>query len=461
MRRSYYLLLLCSLLSSARAQSLFQQTHSHPDERLRRSVVRVWWNRNEEFRFAVNGEFIQNLVPRFFATYETDAWVYDTSGHVVAYLGPAGSWMDRGSAELVVQTTDGQSLAARLVGVDEAHGIAVVQTEVTALRPTPVQFKIQWKPHSEFYIASLDGGLNFYNCSLLSAEKQAGLEEYKLHFRKLRIGRPGNLVFTREGQFAGFLTTMARKLIPMKSFLVNLISVDQIIPSVQKIIRTRANIKSGWLGVYLKDQPEPRTGAASSEVIVSDVVQGGPADKAGIAGNDRILKVNDVAAEDLSQVVRIIQKTPAGSIVKVDVARGDRIVQLRPKVGTRPESEEQATYVVELTRPEPNALRVRRAEEESLMRRLNAKFVGMYISDASQPANAPGLVITDVVDNTPAAQAGLHKGDIIYRINGISVRNIDQYVTVLATLMKSGTPPTLAIDFLRNQKEIQKTILLK
>ncbi len=466
MRRLFLLLLASCLLGAADAQSLLiPDTRSNLDELLQRSVVRVWWSQNligggEEFRFAVNGALIQNVAPRLLASYETDAWVYDAAGHVVAYLGPAGSWFDRGIPQLLVQTTDGQSMTARLVGIDEAQGIAVVQTEPSALRPTPVQFKIQWKPRSEFYIASLDGGFNLSNCTVLNAEKQAGLEEYKLHFKKLRIGRPGNLVFTHEGQFAGFLTTVARRLSPMRTFFVNLLPVDQIIPSVQRIIRTRSNIKGGWLGVYLKDQPHQAQIVSAGEVTVTDVVPGGPADQAGIMENDRIVKVNDVTTEDLSQVVRMIQKSPAGSTVKMEIARGDKILQVRPKVANREAYEEQATYLIEVPPQEYNAIRVRRADE-SLMKRYDALFVGIYISDTLQPAKIQGLVVTDVVVNTPAARAGLRKGDVILQVNGMPVRSMDQYATALAALVNNSTPRAITLRCLRDNKEIQKTISLK
>jgi serine protease Do len=323
-----------------------------------------------------------------------------------------------------------------------------------------VQFKIQWKPRSEFYIASLDAGFNLSNCVVLNAEKQAGLEEYKLHFKKLRIGRPGNLVFTHEGQFAGFLTTVARRLSPMRNFFVNLLPVDQIIPSVQRIIRTRSNIKGGWLGVYLKDQPQQPRLVTAGEVTVTDVVPGGPADKAGIMENDRILKVNDVATEDLSQVVRMIQKSPAGSTVKMELARGDKILQVRSKVGNREAFEGQATYLIEVPPQDYNTIRVRRADE-SLMKRYDALFVGIYISDTLQPAKIQGLIVTDVVGNTPAARAGLLKGDVIVQINGMPVRNMDQYTTALAALVNNPTAHAITLRCLRDKKEIQKTISLK
>ena len=72
------LLLACCLLPTAWGQSLPADAHISPDGSLQRSVVRIWWSRDlvgsgEYFKFAVNGTVIQNIMPRFQATYETDA----------------------------------------------------------------------------------------------------------------------------------------------------------------------------------------------------------------------------------------------------------------------------------------------------------------------------------------------------------------------------------------------------
>ncbi|MBI3940781.1 MAG: PDZ domain-containing protein [Acidobacteria bacterium] len=454
------LLLACCTMTITQAQSLPPGPDSRLVELLQQSIVRVWWSRDlmssgEYFRFALNGAVIENIMPRFQATYETDAWVYDDSAHVAAYLGPAGSWMHRGPLQLLVQTVNGECLPARLVGIDEAEGVAVIQAEATSLRPMPAQWNIHWKPYSRFYVASLDKGLNLIGCRLLNAHKQAGLAEHTLHFKKLRRGRPGSLVFTPEGEFAGFLTTVLKGPARIRDS-VDLMPAEQVAASAQRIIRAGTNIPSGWLGLYLKDPPSPLPPGAAAGVIVRRVVSGGPGEKAGIMENDVILKVNDIAAQSVSHVVRLIQRSPLASALRLEISRGDRTLLLKPTVGMRENAEKQPTYVVEQN--EKRTFRVRRADPLGMMKSRNAIFLGIYTSDQAGSPDSRGLLITDIVDNTPAAQAGLKKGDVILQVNDMTVQNIDQYV---AALMKNLAAPRITFRFRRDQNEILKTLSLR
>ncbi|AYQ28394.1 MULTISPECIES: S1C family serine protease [unclassified Polaromonas] len=66
-----------------------------------------------------------------------------------------------------------------------------------------------------------------------------------------------------------------------------------------------------------------------------------------------------------------------------------------------------------------------------------------------------GVIITGVLQNGPAAQAGLQPGDVITAVNGKSVRNVSQLLTAVAAL-KPGTPAPLTV--LRKDKESEIAI---
>ncbi|MBI2821985.1 MAG: PDZ domain-containing protein [Acidobacteria bacterium] len=463
MRPVCSLLVLSAVLTTASAQTVLHSLDGKIGEVLQRSVVRIWWNRDlmatgEFLRFAVNGTVIPNIAPHFYATYETDAWVYDNSGRVVAYLGPAGTWMRRGSLQLVVQTADGQNLPARLVGIDESQGIAVVQTVPDSLGPVAVRTNMDWKTYSGFYVASLEKGFKLIGCKLLAMEKRPGLGEYRFHFKRLRFGRPGSLVFTHDGAFAGFLTTRLKGVVPTRSSTVNMMPAERVVASVQRIIRAGTDLKSGWLGVYFKHEPDTQKDRTHAGVVVRKVVPGGPADKAGIIKKDVVLKVDGVPAESLFQVVRMIQGAPVGSQLRLDLLREGRILQLQPTIGQREDLEREPTYIVEVPGAEKNAVRIRRADGPETAKGHDIIFLGLYLSDAAALPRTGGVVITDVMENTPAAQAGLRKGDVILEINGAIVRNMDQYMEVLT---KNLSARRILFRCLRDQSEIEKTIALR
>ncbi|MEO6015897.1 MAG: trypsin-like peptidase domain-containing protein [Polaromonas sp.] len=68
-------------------------------------------------------------------------------------------------------------------------------------------------------------------------------------------------------------------------------------------------------------------------------------------------------------------------------------------------------------------------------------------------AKAGGVIITGVLQNGPAAQAGIQPGDVITAVNGKAVGNVSQLLTAVAAL-KPGTPAPLTVLRKDSQTEI-------
>ncbi|MEO7886688.1 MAG: trypsin-like peptidase domain-containing protein, partial [Polaromonas sp.] len=71
-------------------------------------------------------------------------------------------------------------------------------------------------------------------------------------------------------------------------------------------------------------------------------------------------------------------------------------------------------------------------------------------------AKEGGVIITGVLQNGPAAQAGILPGDVITAVNGKGVRNVSQLLTAVAAL-KPGTPAPLTVLRKDKQTEIAVT----
>ncbi len=67
-----------------------------------------------------------------------------------------------------------------------------------------------------------------------------------------------------------------------------------------------------------------------------------------------------------------------------------------------------------------------------------------------------GVIITGVLQNGPAAQAGIQPGDVVTAVNGKAVGNVSQLLTAVAAL-KPGTPAPLTVLRKESQVEIAVT----
>ena len=97
--------------------------------------------------------------------------------------------------------------------------------------------------------------------------------------------------------------------------------MSQLLTSAEKILQAGTDIRTGWLGVFLDD-------ASSKEglgVAIRNVLQDSPAQRAGLAAGDVLLRWNQVPLQHVRQFIRMVQETPAGTRVDLDILRqGER-----------------------------------------------------------------------------------------------------------------------------------------
>ena len=91
-----------------------------------------------------------------------------------------------------------------------------------------------------------------------------------------------------------------------------------------------AEEKKGYAGIQIG------TDANTGKVVIVEVFQDSPAEKAGLKKDDLILKVGDVENPDVKMVVDTIGGTKPGDEITIKVQRGDKEMDVKVKVGERP-----------------------------------------------------------------------------------------------------------------------------
>jgi len=86
----------------------------------------------------------------------------------------------------------------------------------------------------------------------------------------------------------------------------------------------------GYVGLALAFNDE------REEIIINDVLEGGPAKKAGLRKDDVLLELGGAAATDLRGVVDTVRKVTPGSELTVRYRRGDKEAEVKVKVGVLP-----------------------------------------------------------------------------------------------------------------------------
>jgi serine protease DegQ len=112
---------------------------------------------------------------------------------------------------------------------------------------------------------------------------------------------------------------------------------------VMESIVTNGSVTRGWIGVEPQNLskelaeslnlPKDTTG-----VLISGVLDGGPADKAGMKPGDVLTQVNGQAVNDVAALLNRIAQTNPGDEAKVTLLRKGKEMNIRIQVGKRPKS---------------------------------------------------------------------------------------------------------------------------
>ncbi|MCI3203667.1 MULTISPECIES: Do family serine endopeptidase [Pandoraea] len=110
--------------------------------------------------------------------------------------------------------------------------------------------------------------------------------------------------------------------------------------SVLESIITTGGVTRGWVGVepqdITSDIAESFGLQQDSGVIIAGVVQGGPADKAGVQPGDILTKVNDESIRDTTELLNVIAQIKPGAQAKLHVTRKKKELDLTVTIGKRP-----------------------------------------------------------------------------------------------------------------------------
>jgi serine protease Do len=144
--------------------------------------------------------------------------------------------------------------------------------------------------------------------------------------------------------------------------------------------------------------------------MVAGVNEDGPADKAKIHNGDIILRFNGQEVKEMRNLPRIVADTPIGQSVDVVVWRGGKEVTLQAVVGELPD-EEQVAAATPGAKPETG----KSVELSGLGIKL-APITPQTRDQYSLGSDQKGVVITDVAQDSPAAERGVRPGDVIVEV---------------------------------------------
>lgn len=327
-----------------------------------------------------------------------------TNNHVVAE-----------ADKIKVTLEDGRSFDAKLIGRDKATDIAVLQIKADNLTALPMADSDDLRV-GDFVVAIGDpfGLGQTVTAGIVSAlgraTSMAGYQNFIQTDASINPGNSGGALVNLKGQLVGINSEILSR--SGGNIGIGFAIPTDLAHTVMEELIKHGHIEHGHIGIMIQKLTPglaKALGVKTSEgVVVSKVMKGSPADKAGIKTEDVIVSANGHEITSPLQLRNAVGLLEVGQKVKLGVIRDNKKQTITVKVGKKSSASVSAGNTSDLF--------------EALQ--------GASYSALEQPkANGPqhGIVVGHVQPGSPAEQSGLRSGDVIMSVNRHTVSTIEQF----------------------------------
>ncbi|TQV70861.1 DegQ family serine endoprotease [Denitrobaculum tricleocarpae] len=329
-----------------------------------------------------------------------------------------------GADDVSVRLHDGVTLKAEVVGSDEKTDLALLKVD-----PPKDIVAVGWGDSDETRIGDwvvaignpfgLGGTVTAGIVSARQRDINAGpYDDFIQTDAAINRGNSGGPMFNLDGDVIGVNTAIF-------SPSGGSVGIGFAIPStlarnIVSQLREFKEVKRGWLGVHIQTVTDELAEGLrlkdSKGALVASVTEGGPAEEAGILQGDVILKFDGRVVPDMRKLPRMVAETPIGESVDVVVWRRGEEKVVKVDLG-RLQDEPQVAAVPQ--NPTPDDVTGEVSDLGLALGQITPELRQQFELDDK----TNGVVITDVEQDSTAAEKGLRPGDVIVEVDQEEVGN--------------------------------------
>ena len=332
----------------------------------------------------------------------------------------------KGADEIKVMLSDKREFKGKIVGTDQKTDLAVIKIEAENLPVIRLGDSDAIKVGDMVIAVGNPYGLDqTVTSGIVSAKGRAnvGIADYEDFIQTDAAINPGNS--------GGALVNIKGEVVGINTAIVSSsggnVGIGFAIPSnmakaVMDSLRSgKGKVVRGWLGVAIQAiTPElgKQFGTKDEKgALIGEVVEDGPAAKAGILAGDIIVEFDGKEVVDPISLRNSVAVLPPGKTVTMKILREGKELTINVTVSEQPD------------------------QAQSAMGDVDNQLKGVHVQDLTPelrkkmelPIRVMGVVVSDIAEESPA-EGTLMGGDIIMQINRKPIKSIKEYETVVSNI---------------------------
>lgn len=331
-----------------------------------------------------------------------------------------------GADRVIVKLHNEDEHDADVIGTDAKTDLAVLKIKADNLKPAALADSDRARVGDWVIAVGGPFGLeNTVTAGIISATSRnaVGITDYENFIQTDAAINPGNsggpLVNLR-GEVVGINTAIATR--SGSSSGVGFSIPINMAKQVKEDLIADGRVERGWLGGLIQNLTRDLADSFGYDgrdgVLIGDVTEGGPAEKAGLKPGDIVIRFDGKVMKNASHLRNTVAATDPDSEVEVEIFRDGRKKTLKVTIGLL---DDKVVLSGDANRSTSTDLGLSvQTLTPDLSRQLG------YDDDKT------GVVVTEVVPGGLAAQAGLRPRMIIVSVNGQEIADARSFREVLA-----------------------------
>ena len=334
-----------------------------------------------------------------------------------------------GAQEITVTMSDKREFKARVIGRDSKTDLAVIRLEAKGRFQAAKLGDSEALRVGDWVLAAGNpfGLTNTVTSGIVSAKGRiigAGpYDDFIQTDAPINPGNSGGPLFDMRGEVVGIATAI----IPNGQGIGFAIPINTAKTLLPELV-SKGSVTRGYLGVNIQNITDDLAASlnlkSTKGALVSEVMQGSPAEKAGVKRGDVIIACDGKEIADSHELAAFVAGLPVGKKVLLRVIRDGKETTLSVAIASLSAHEAAPQKADEAPSPGKWGLQLQNLTPEA------ARQAGLKPDQ--------GVVVAAVRPGSPAEEGDVHAGDVVLEVNRQPVKNVEDMTAKMAKLGDKG-----------------------